>query len=353
MSQDNENSQRPSSPKPRGNKPERKVKQVTQPPKKPYQRVTPFWKASIIQVLKGTIGVLETTVVKLETEQPSSGEKKPTFLQRFDSSLARFLRTVRLFLPSSLSNNLSDVVLAGILAGITVVIIGWTTLAVFTGKPVEIATVPPVEEVPAPTPTVTTPPVSAAPEPPPEVFTVLPEPTAAPEVFTVLPEPTAAPEVFTVLPEPTAAPEVFTVLPEPTATPQAEAEPTPEAIPEPEPTPIPEPVVELTPEQSLIAAIEKQVEEISDRLSAGLIKSTQANFRTSNLTIKISNDWYTLEAPQQDKLATDILQRAKELNFSHLEIIDSQNKLIARNPVVGNKMVIFKRRESIVSELDS
>jgi hypothetical protein len=348
MSQDNENSQRPSSPKPRGNKPERKLKRVTQPPKKPYQRVTPFWKASIIQVLKGTIGVLETTVVKLETEQPSSGEKKPTFLQRLDSSLARFLRTVRLFLPSSLSNNLSDVVLAGILAGITVVIIGWTTLAVFTGKPLEIATVPPVEEVPAPTPTVTTPPVSAAPEPPPAE-----EITPPPEVFTVLPEPTVAPEVFTVLPEPTVAPEVFTVLPEPTATPEAEAEPTPEAIPEPEPTPTPEPVVELTPEQSLIAAIEKQVEEISDRLSAGLIKSTQANFRTSNLTIKISNDWYTLEASQQDKLATEILQRAKELNFSHLEIIDSQDKLIARNPVVGNKMVIFKRREPIVSELDS
>ncbi len=100
----------------------------------------------------------------------------------------------------------------------------------------------------------------------------------------------------------------------------------------------------MTPEQTLIAAIENQVAEISDRFASGLIKSIQANFRTSNLTLKISADWYTLEESQQDKLAAEILQRSQELDFTHLEIIDSQNKLVARNPVVGTEMVIFKRQ---------
>ncbi|MFW9265165.1 hypothetical protein RRG12_41785, partial [Nostoc sp. CALU 546] len=110
------------------------------------------------------------------------------------------------------------------------------------------------------------------------------------------------------------------------------------------PTPTPTPIIELTPEQALIAAIENQVAEISDRIASGLIKSIEANFRTSNLTVKISDDWYTLQESQQDKLAAEILQRSQELDFTHLEIIDSQKRLIARNPVVGTEIVIFKRQ---------
>ncbi len=53
--------------------------------------------------------------------------------------------------------------------------------------------------------------------------------------------------------------------------------------------------------------------------------------------------WYSLEKSQQDKLAADILQRSQELNFTHLKIVDSQEKMIARSPVVGNEMIIFHR----------
>ena len=74
-----------------------------------------------------------------------------------------------------------------------------------------------------------------------------------------------------------------------------------------------------------------------------LIKPLQANFRTSDLTVKISDIWYNLEKSQQDKLAAEILQRSQELNFIHLKVVDSQEKVIARSPVVGNEMIIFKR----------
>ena len=278
---------------------EKRRKPRSEPAPTLYQKNQPIWKTAIIQVLRGTIGVLETTVVKLETETPADTQKKTNFLSRWDG----FLRTFRLFLPSNISNNVSDTVLTGIFAVIFVVTIGITTF-MFIPKSVEVATVPPVEGV--------IPPKSVIePEPP-------PTPVIEPEVI-------------------------------PTPTPVVEPEVIPTPVIETETTPTP--VVELTPEQALLAAIENQFSEISvsvkntkdKNIISQLIKPLQANFRTSDLTVKISDIWYNLEKSQQDKLAAEILQRSQELNFIHLEIVDSQKKIIARSPVVGNEMIIFNR----------
>jgi hypothetical protein len=299
MSQDNQNSQPRSSRRQKANQSQ------------------PIWKTVIIGILRGTIEVLETAVVKLETAPPADSDAAPSFWRGL-------LAKIRSLLPANLSTKLSDTALTGILAGIAVILV-WTTSYVLTTKPAEIATAPPAEEVPLPTPTVIT----------------LPEPQPSAE-----PIPPALPEPE-VIPTPTPEPEV--TLPPPIPEPEPEVTPTP--IPAPEPTP----AVELTPEEILIASIENQVAEVSDRFASGLIKSIQANFRTSNLTIKISNDWYTLKESQQDKLASEILQRSQELDFTHLEIVDFQDRLIARNPVVGNQMIIFQRRansQEITSNLN-
>ncbi|BAY35070.1 hypothetical protein NIES2107_69810 (plasmid) [Nostoc carneum NIES-2107] len=283
----------------------------SQRPQRPYQRNQPFWKSAIIQFLRGTIRLLESAVVKLETAPPPGTAETPGFW-------GGLLAKVRNLLPANLSAKLSDTALTGIIASIAVVFV-WTTTSLFTNKPAEVAIAPPAEEVPTPAPTITTPP---SPE------STTPE-TPAPEAITPSPSPEVSP------PEPEIEP-----------TPTPEATPTLEVTPTPEPTPTPTPAVQLTPEQVLIAAIENRVAEISDRVASGLIKSIQANFRTSNLTVKISDDWYTLSETQQDTLAADILQRSQELDFTHLEVVDFQDRLIARNPVVGNEMIIFKRRVS-------
>ncbi|MGI8499815.1 MAG: hypothetical protein ACR2LR_01560 [Hassallia sp.] len=282
MSQDKPNSQPPRK------KPERQPTSRQQ-----RTKMQPFWKAQTIKLLRGTIGTLEGAVEKLETEPAPGTKETPGF---WGGVLAK----IRSLLPENFSAKLSDTALTGIIATISVILI-WTTSTVLTGKPAEVATVPPVKETPSRT--ITTPPAEIIPEPQPPAE--IPPPQAE--------------------------------IP-----PLAEAEPTPE--PEPIPEPEPTPILELTPEQRLIAAIENQVGEISDRFAEGLIKSIQANFSTSNLTVKITDDWYTLKESQQNKLAADILQRSKELDFSHLEITDSQDKLVARNPVVGTEMVIFKRQ---------
>jgi hypothetical protein len=297
MSQDNLNSQP-------GNSPDRRQKR--------YPTPQPFWKAKIIQFLRGTIGVLEVTVDKLEAE-PSEED----FSSSERSAWKRILNQIRSFLPAGLGSQLSDTALSGTIAVVAAVLI-WGTTSIFTGKPTEVATVPESEPVtvtiPTPevsaTPTISTPEISVDTEPSPPIVEETPVVIATEEPIEELTE------------EP--------------------PEEVPEEIPEPIPTPTPV-FIPLTPEQTLIASIENRISEVSDRVSSGIIKSTQANFATSSLVIKVSDQWYNLKPNQQDKLASEMFQRSQELDFSHLEIVDILDRLVARNPVIGTDMIIFQR----------
>jgi len=270
-------SQPPSSPKPRGNPQETQTPQVL--------------KAQSIKALRGTIRILEGVVAKLEAE-PAPGTT-PTFLDQILNGWDAVLEKIRSFLPENLSA-LSNTALTGIIAGIAVILV-WTTSVLLPGKPqpAVVANVP--DSSPAPTPTINPPPELTAP--------------TAPEPIEVAPSPV-------------------------------------EVIPSPEPKPelSPAPPVQLTPEQNLIASIQNQVAGISDRYADGLIQSIQANFEGSSLTVKVGDDWYNLKQSQQDKLAEKMLERSRELDFTHLEITDPQGKILARSPVVGNEMVILKRQ---------
>lgn len=99
----------------------------------------------------------------------------------------------------------------------------------------------------------------------------------------------------------------------------------------------------LTPEQSLIAAIQNQVADITNRLGGGLVESVQANFSSSILTVKVAEDWYKLSVVEQNQLATKMWKEANSLDFSKLEIANMEGKLIARSPVVGSEMIILDR----------
>ncbi len=224
----------------------------------------------------------------------------------------QFLRRIIGILESMVDKleTLSATVLSGIIA-VTVVIVLWTGSSLLASIPPQIAITPEVPTI------VTT---------PPEVLPTTPAVEETPPLDAI-------------------GPPLPPVVKE---TPQAIAE-TPAIEPTIEPTPEPSikavEVAPLTPEQILIAAIENRVSSVTDTIEDGLVKSIQANFRNSSLVVTINNNWYSLKNSQQDKLAADMFLRAKELDFSRLEIFDSQDRLVARNPVVGNEMIIFQRQE--------
>ncbi len=326
----------------------------------------PFWKASLIKALRGTIGVLETTAVKLETEAPAGSPEKPGFLQKLQQLWRGILRKIRLILPAQFSAKLTDTALSGIILGI-VVFVFLITSNPFGSKPLQIETpavvsttnpeiIPseastqeqPVAAIPGEEqkkPSLEEESISIAPEeevisnPEQKIPPVLEQKNPSPqeESISIAPEE----EVISNLEQQNPSQEETLV--------QEELATTAKPIP-------------LTPEQILITAIQNQIAEISNILEqtsskdkseasnaeagifSGIIESIQANFLDSNLIIKITSNWYKLEKSQQDKFAAEILKRSQELDFTHLEITDNTGKLIARNPVVGNEMVIFKRK---------
>ncbi len=284
----------------------------------------PVLKQQSIKALRGTIRLLEATVARLEAETapkvqrkapapgtvsesalpptsesdtgdlapPSSTAELPakfrSLWQQSQRQWNLLLKQVRARLPESANQTLSDQALTGAIAGVLVVLL-WVTSALLPDQPRPSA-------------------VADAPS------TVAPSPSAP------IPAPTPIPPVV----EAPAIPKPVAISPSPVK-------------------PSPPPPLKLTPEQQLIARIQDRVAEISNQYASGLIQSVQANFRGSRLIVNISNDWYGLGRSQQDKLASEILRRTQELDFTKLELVDEAGTLLARSPVVGSEMIILKR----------
>ncbi|MUL36462.1 hypothetical protein [Gloeocapsopsis dulcis] len=271
-----------------------------------------FVKKQSVKVLRGTINALERLVTKLEAEPTTPPTPIWEQLQR---GWSRVLATIRNFLPRNIS--ISDTALTGITAGI-IFVVGTTAFFLSPkSSPPEVAEAPQILVQKEPKRTI--PPI-AVPEPSQPIVEPIQEE----------PKPIPAPSEL-VAPEP---PQAVTEAPSPVPS-EVPSEPIIEPM---------LPVVEPTPEQSLIAAIEKQVAQVSDRYGDGIIQSLQVNFPANSLTVILKTDWYNLEPSQQDKLTVQMFQRAKELDFIYLEVVDPQGNLLARSPVVGENMVILKRQ---------
>ncbi|MFB2645599.1 hypothetical protein ACE09Y_04895 [Raphidiopsis sp. BLCC-F218] len=242
-----------------------------------YHKKPPFWKILIIQALRGTIGILERMVTRLETSSSTTPEKGGLLLwvvRKWDG----FLRGFRLFLPSKVANNVSDGFLTLIFAFLAVLAIGVTATSLIS----QIGSQPPTDS------------------------TV--EGKTQPQL--------SQPPTDSILKS------------------KSEIEP-----------------VELIPQQEVTEFIEKQLKAVTatsiitkdrQRTELELVQSIKTNFRTSEIVIKITEDWYKLESSQQENLAAQILKSCQEMDLIHVKILNTRNQLIARSPVIGTKMVFFQ-----------
>ena len=103
------------------------------------------------------------------------------------------------------------------------------------------------------------------------------------------------------------------------------------------------PTPEFTPEQSLIAAVQHKVDQMTQDYSQDLVESIVTSFASNTLTIQVADNWYQLADSEQNQLVQEMFHSSQTLDFPKLEIKNNQGTLVARNPVVGKNMVILQR----------
>jgi hypothetical protein len=103
----------------------------------------------------------------------------------------------------------------------------------------------------------------------------------------------------------------------------------------------PLPVAPLTPEQSLLAVIQRELVDLEGLYPPQLIQRIEPDFLASRLTLTIGDQWQQLSEKQQQTSLDALWQRAQKLSFQQLRVYSRDGDLIARSPVVGKDMVIF------------
>lgn len=285
-------------------------------------------RAGTIRTLRSTSRFLENTATRLEAaEEPNPILLKVTTagtiaLERVLPLWKKLLSVIRDRLPADLSGKLGDRSLSGIVIS-AIVVLFWFTASLFSSKPAQ-----PVQVVDRP-------PIMI-PDKPTQFPSDLSAPEAAPEIVSA---PVEAPVAEVPVEEPT-------IVEAPVAEVPVEIEPSPEPVVEPSPEPVvePSPEPELTPEQKQIAAIQAQVTEISDRFIGGLVTSVEPQSDRARLNVRVSNDWYRFSAEQQDQFANQLWEKAQSIELPKLRITNAQGTVLARPPIVGETMVILKRK---------
>ncbi|PNJ97152.1 hypothetical protein CEP14_04835 [Cylindrospermopsis raciborskii C04] len=299
-------------------KPRSKPQLPDTPPLGGYHKKPLFWKILIIQVLRGTIGILERMVTRLETSSSTTSEKGGLLLwvvRKWDG----FLRGFRLFLPSKVANNVSDSFLTLIFVFPALLAIGVTAISLISqihsqpvpqlGESIADSTVENKSEL--------------------QLGESTSDSTVEDKSEPQLGEPTADSIV-----EGKSKPELSQPATDFILRSQSEIEP-----------------VELIPQPEVTVFIEKQLKEITaisiitkdkQRIELELVQSIKTNFRISEIVIKVNENWYKLESSQQEKLAAKILKSCQEMDLIHVKLVNARNQVIARSPVIGTKMLFFQ-----------
>lgn len=103
-----------------------------------------------------------------------------------------------------------------------------------------------------------------------------------------------------------------------------------------------EPELNLTPEQTLIVAVKSKISKLTQDYPTELINSAKINLPQNRLLVKVTDQWYELDESRQNKVANEMLKRSRQLSFNKLELMDNTGTLVARNPVIGEKIIILE-----------
>lgn len=228
-------------------------------------------------------------------------DKVPPALTQLSTRWPPILTKIRDRLPAPVNREFSDRGLTNTIV-VSVVLLFWVlTSLTAAGKSTEVASKPATK--PTPTATLVSPPSRTAP------VATKPSPTAK-----LVSPPSQTPVTTKPTPVPTVAPTL---------------------------------VSEKSPEQVQLEKIQVQMTAIASQYTDTQVRSVSQNLGTKRLTVDVSDGWYTLNPSRQDQLADAMLQRSQDLSFKALEIRDAHRQVVARSPMVGDQVIILKRKLTV------
>jgi hypothetical protein len=287
---------------------------------------------TILVGIKGLVNLGQTAASSLEQQiQAEASSPAPldftpvrkvatTFWTQAQPWWAKIIAGVRSRLDGETNGKLSDRALSGILSGMALLLLWLTTsLPVGPSRAAKPVAKPPVAAKLAPK--------TLAQKYPAD----LPTTKQAPFPSDLNAAPTIAPAAGSV---PTAGSKTAGATTAPVPAPRPSALPAPA-----KPVAIaPQPVVKLTPEQQLLSSFQA----LGD--NPKLLQSLTQDRINHTLRLTLNPDWYSLSPDQQDQLAADFLTKTQALKVRNLQLLDGAGNVIARNPVVGNEMIILLRQ---------
>jgi chemotaxis protein histidine kinase CheA len=104
------------------------------------------------------------------------------------------------------------------------------------------------------------------------------------------------------------------------------------------------PELNFTPEQNLIAALTTKLKELAQDYPSEFIQDIQVNLTDNSLIVRVKDSWDELEESRQSSLGNEILQRSRAFSFNKLELQDKMGTLIARNPIIGDNLIMLQKQ---------
>jgi hypothetical protein len=300
-----------------------------------------------VQLMKGTIGALQRSVDQIETQLTADGSSAQPldfsplqnaaqgFWQKTQPLWAKLIGWVRSRLPEDVNQQLGDRSLSGLLAGLGLLLL-WIT----SHLPVASARAP---VAPAPPPTAITQRQPAAPTSAPPTVPTTPSVSDLRQKFPV----DAPPDGTTAVPPALKAGEQAKPAGQPVGikplAPAVSTSPAPATGAPTPPSPVapaPAAPVKLTREQQILATLQDATNPYADKIAAAVTLTSASG----QVHITLGDRWYSLTPQQQDQLAATLWQQSQDLKFSSLEVVDRQDHVLARSPIVGSEMVILQRQ---------
>ena len=119
----------------------------------------------------------------------------------------------------------------------------------------------------------------------------------------------------------------------------------------PQPLITPQPVPPLEPEPTVLDFDDPPLPELDlnplldlfldGSVPEGLLVSATPQPAQNLLVLQVSDAWFSLRPAGRASISDDWQQRSRDLGYSSLELVDGQEKLLARTARVGSGMILF------------